>query len=289
MRPTVAEQRCPRLSMLTWVPRGARQPADPPGFSRSGGSGGLCRVGDRGRSGVHGGPTSGRFTGGWPWRGSPRRAGWPGGGARRAGRRLRLGAAAPARYMLRFANLALLERVAPRRPRWGRHVSPALLAVALMLLIVALAGPVARVQVPRNRAVVLLVIDVSLSMNATDVVPTRLLAAPDAATRFAHALTPGVNLGLESFSGTAEVLVAPQPVWCATCTAVSSGAPQVRTCRPVSGGCSWPRARVGTSASFRCRAGSSLRWATTSSSNAGPPPKPTACSWCCGARPGVGR
>ena len=48
------------------------------------------------------------------------------------------------RYLMRFANLALLERVAPRRPGWGRHVSPALLAVALLLLIVALAGPVAR-------------------------------------------------------------------------------------------------------------------------------------------------
>jgi len=113
------------------------------------------------------------------------------------------------RYTMRFTNLALLERVVPRRPGWPRHLPPALLMVALVLLTVGLAGPTAPVRVPRNRALVLLVVDVSLSMNATDVTPTRLLAAQDAATAFAHGLTPGINLGLESFSGTAEVLVSP--------------------------------------------------------------------------------
>jgi hypothetical protein len=74
----------------------------------------------------------------------------------------------------------------------------------MMLLIVALTGPQGRITVPRDRAVVLLVIDVSLSMNATDVTPTRLLAAQDAATRFVHDLPPGINPGLESFSGPLE-------------------------------------------------------------------------------------
>ena len=101
------------------------------------------------------------------------------------------------------------RRAAPRRPGRWRHLPAALLGVALLLLIVALAGPQAREPVPRDRAVVLLVIDVSLSMNATDVTPTRLLAAQDAATRFVAQLPAGINLGLESFSGTAEVLVAP--------------------------------------------------------------------------------
>lgn len=113
------------------------------------------------------------------------------------------------RYTMRFTNLALLERVAPRRPGWPRHVPPALLAVGLLVLVVALAGPVGPVRVLRDRAVVLLVIDVSLSMNATDVTPSRLAAAEDAATRFTRALPPNINLGLEEFSGTAEVLVAP--------------------------------------------------------------------------------
>ncbi|GHF51445.1 Ca-activated chloride channel family protein [Amycolatopsis bartoniae] len=110
---------------------------------------------------------------------------------------------------MRFANLALLERVAPRAQGWPRHVPAALLIVALLLLTVALAGPTAEQKVPRNRATVMLVVDVSLSMEATDVKPTRIKAAQDAATQFAQGLTPGINLGLVSFAGTATVLVAP--------------------------------------------------------------------------------
>jgi Ca-activated chloride channel family protein len=63
--------------------------------------------------------------------------------------------------------------------------------------------------VPRNRATVMLVIDVSLSMESTDVRPTRLRAAQDAAKDFANGLTPGINLGLISFAGTASVMVSP--------------------------------------------------------------------------------
>ncbi|HVV10645.1 VWA domain-containing protein [Amycolatopsis sp.] len=113
------------------------------------------------------------------------------------------------RRTLRFANLALLDKVAPRAQGWPRHVPPVLLIVSLILLTVGLAGPTAEQKVPRNRATVMLVIDVSLSMEATDVQPTRIKAAQDAATSFAQALTPGINLGLVSFAGTATVLVAP--------------------------------------------------------------------------------
>lgn len=110
---------------------------------------------------------------------------------------------------MRFSNLALLEKVAPRSQGWPRHVPAVLLVVSLILLTVALAGPTAQQKVPRNRATVMLVIDVSLSMEATDVKPTRIKAAQDAATSFARQLTPGINLGLVSFAGTATVLVAP--------------------------------------------------------------------------------
>ncbi len=112
-------------------------------------------------------------------------------------------------HTLRFANLALLERVAPRRPGGWRHVGFAAIAVGLMLLVVAMAGPTADAKVPRNRATVMLAIDVSLSMQATDVAPDRLDAAKDAAKEFAQNLTPGVNLGLISFAGIATVLVSP--------------------------------------------------------------------------------
>lgn len=113
------------------------------------------------------------------------------------------------RHVMRFTNLELLERVAPRQQGWPRHVPAALLMVALILLSVGLAGPTAEAKVPRNRATVMLAIDVSLSMKAADVAPSRLEAAKVSAASFAEGLTAGVNLGLVSFAGSATVLVAP--------------------------------------------------------------------------------
>lgn len=110
---------------------------------------------------------------------------------------------------MRFTNLELLERVMPKRQGWVRHVPPIVLVISLMLLTTAMAGPTAEQRVPRNRATVMLVIDVSLSMEATDVQPTRLRAAQDAAKDFVTGLTPGINLGLIAFAGTATVLVSP--------------------------------------------------------------------------------
>jgi Ca-activated chloride channel family protein len=113
------------------------------------------------------------------------------------------------RDVVRFTNLALLESVAPRRPGWYRHVPAVALMTSLAVLTVALAGPQAQARVPRNRATVMLVIDVSLSMRATDVAPSRIAAAQAAAKAFADQLTPGINLGLVAFAGTAAVLVSP--------------------------------------------------------------------------------
>ena len=113
------------------------------------------------------------------------------------------------RHTMRFANLELLETVAPRRPGRWRHLPTALVLVGLFLLTVALAGPTADTKEPRNRATVMLAIDVSLSMEATDVPPNRLAAAQEAATQFVDDLTPGVNLGIVSFAGIATVLVSP--------------------------------------------------------------------------------
>lgn len=113
------------------------------------------------------------------------------------------------RRTLRFSNLELLERVGGKAQGWIRHVPAALLLVSLFLLTIALAGPTADQKVPRNRATVMLVIDVSLSMQATDVAPTRLQAAQESAASFVRGLTPGINLGVISFAGTATVLVSP--------------------------------------------------------------------------------
>src|SRR3954454_15823738 len=111
--------------------------------------------------------------------------------------------------MLRFANMELLESVAPKRPARWRHLSAVLLVLSLVFFTVAMAGPTHDVRIPRNRAVVMLVIDVSQSMRATDVAPSRLAAAQEAAKQFADQLTPGINLGLIAYAGTATVLVSP--------------------------------------------------------------------------------
>ncbi|OCB38453.1 hypothetical protein A5675_15730 [Mycobacterium malmoense] len=113
------------------------------------------------------------------------------------------------RRMLRFANMELLESVAPKRPPKWRHVPAILLVASLVLLTIAMAGPTNDVRIPRNRAVVMLVIDVSQSMRATDVQPNRMAAAQEAAKQFADELTPGINLGLIAYAGTATVLVSP--------------------------------------------------------------------------------
>ena len=113
------------------------------------------------------------------------------------------------RRMLRFANMELLESVAPNRPSRWRHVPAILLVASLVLFTVAMAGPTNDVRIPRNRAVVMLVIDVSQSMRATDVQPNRMAAAQEAAKQFADELTPGINLGLIEYAGTATVLVQP--------------------------------------------------------------------------------
>jgi Ca-activated chloride channel family protein len=111
--------------------------------------------------------------------------------------------------ILRFANMELLESVAPKRPNRWRHISAILLVASLVLLTIAMAGPTNDVRIPRNRAVVMLTIDVSQSMRATDVEPSRLAAAQVAAKQFADQLTPGINLGLIAYAGTATVLVSP--------------------------------------------------------------------------------
>lgn len=114
-----------------------------------------------------------------------------------------------AKAAVRFTNLELLASVAPKRPGWQRHVGPALLLLALTGMVVALARPTHEVRVARRRAVVVMAIDVSVSMMATDVAPSRLAAAKEAATEFAESLPEEVQLGLVSFAGSASVLVTP--------------------------------------------------------------------------------
>src|ERR1700759_746660 len=108
-----------------------------------------------------------------------------------------------------FANMEMLESVAPKRPSKWRHVATILLLLSLVSFTIAMAGPTHDVRIPRNRAVVMLVIDVSQSMRATDVEPNRMAAAEGAAQESPGELPPGINLGLIAYAGTSTVLVQP--------------------------------------------------------------------------------
>lgn len=113
------------------------------------------------------------------------------------------------KYALRFTSVDLLASVAPRRPGWQRHVSAVLMLAALSALVLGFARPSATKKVARQRGTVLLAIDTSGSMAATDVTPTRLVSAQSAARRFISGLPAGLKIGLLQFDTTARVLVAP--------------------------------------------------------------------------------
>ena len=110
---------------------------------------------------------------------------------------------------VRFTNLSVLAEVAPPNPGWRRHVPAAAVGLALAALVVAIAEPVQQVRVPKEAATVMMVIDVSASMDATDVSPSRLEAATAAAKTFVADLPPQVRVGLVSFDRIARVVASP--------------------------------------------------------------------------------
>ena len=112
------------------------------------------------------------------------------------------------RYAIRYPALDVLAGVVERERR-GRWIPAALLVLALAALLLGAARPMARVPVPRDEATVMLVIDVSGSMNADDVEPTRMEAAQRAASRFLDRLPARFQVGLVIFSSEAETLVPP--------------------------------------------------------------------------------
>jgi Ca-activated chloride channel homolog len=112
------------------------------------------------------------------------------------------------RTALRYANLALVKQAMGRGLGWRRHLPPLLLLLAITVLIVAVARPVAEVTLPSSRATVILAMDVSGSMRATDVLPSRLVAAQEAAKTFIAEQPADVQIGIVAFAS-AAVLVQP--------------------------------------------------------------------------------
>jgi len=113
------------------------------------------------------------------------------------------------RYVVRFTNVDLLANLVPKAPAWRRHVPPALYVAAMAALVIALARPSAMVAVPREDATIILAMDTSGSMMATDVAPSRLASAKEAAATFVDRLPPTFQVGLVTFSTAAQVAVRP--------------------------------------------------------------------------------
>jgi Ca-activated chloride channel family protein len=113
------------------------------------------------------------------------------------------------RVAVRFTSVELLASVVPRRSAWQRHIASGALLVALILLVIAFAQPARVERTPKQRATVVLTLDISGSMVSTDVSPTRIGAAQQAARTFVNALPQGVQVGLVAFASTASVLANP--------------------------------------------------------------------------------
>lgn len=110
---------------------------------------------------------------------------------------------------MRFTNTAILSRVVPKQSQWRRHLAVALSLMALVALSLAWARPNGIEMVPRERATVVMVIDTSRSMASTDVAPTRLDAAKQAALTFVKALPEQYNVAVVSLSGNPAVILPP--------------------------------------------------------------------------------
>lgn len=110
-------------------------------------------------------------------------------------------------YAVRFTELELLASLVPRSAAWRRHLPAGLLLLSLVALTGAFARPEMDVQVPRERATVVVALDTSISMEALDVEPNRISAARASAKAFVQGLPERFNVGLVSFSGSASVVV----------------------------------------------------------------------------------
>ncbi len=110
---------------------------------------------------------------------------------------------------LRYSSLSLMRDAAPRSSWLRRHLPFALFALGLASLVVAMARPVQVVAVPAGRTTVILAMDVSRSMCATDIPPNRLLAAEAAAASFVDRQGGSTQIGIVAFAGFAELVQAP--------------------------------------------------------------------------------
>ncbi len=113
------------------------------------------------------------------------------------------------KYAVRLGSLLLMKQALKRGPGWQRHIPPLLFLLALVALLIALARPVTIVSLPTREGTVILLMDVSGSMQASDIEPTRMEASKAAARAFVEKQPSGVRVGVVSFSDNASVVQAP--------------------------------------------------------------------------------
>ncbi|MDE3089291.1 MAG: VWA domain-containing protein, partial [Chloroflexota bacterium] len=133
------------------------------------------------------------------------------------------------KYALRFASLSLVKDALGRGPGIRRHIPPALFLLALTVMVVALARPIAIVTLPSQEGTVILTIDVSGSMQADDLKPSRMEAAKAAARAFVDKQPTGVRIGVVSFSDNASIVQAPTDDKTAVLAAINRLQPQRAT------------------------------------------------------------
>ena len=113
------------------------------------------------------------------------------------------------RYAVRYSSLSLIREALPRHNRWRQHLPFVLFLLAVVSLSTAVARPVAVVSVPLSRTTVILAIDVSRSMCATDISPNRLTVAQEAVLAFIEDQADDIRIGIVAFAGFAELVVLP--------------------------------------------------------------------------------
>ncbi|HEX4821671.1 MAG TPA: VWA domain-containing protein [Acidimicrobiales bacterium] len=114
-----------------------------------------------------------------------------------------------AQAVARYTNPAMLGSIAPASLGWRRHASTALAIGALAVVVIAIAQPTRQVRVPKDEGLIVVAVDVSESMNATDVEPNRIQAAISGALDFVDKVPAGFDIGLVAFDGGARLLVSP--------------------------------------------------------------------------------
>jgi Ca-activated chloride channel family protein len=110
------------------------------------------------------------------------------------------------KLVLRYASVAIVKQAMGAGMGWRRHLPPVLFLLAITALLIAAARPLAVITLSSNQKTIVLAVDVSLSLSATDVKPNRMVAAQAAARAFLHERPKSVSVAIVTFAGSAQLV-----------------------------------------------------------------------------------